>query len=176
VGVHKAPANELLEGVLDVDVQIGARDQEALNEAGVNCLREWPGWGLRVWGAHTLSDRPELRYVNVTRLILALTRELERNLRDLVFEPHNAALWAAIEDRVRGYLRALFERGALKGRSASEAFYVKCNEETNSVEQRDAGMLVAQIGLAATAPAEFVIVRITQSASGIAVSGPASQA
>lgn len=175
-GVHKAPANELLEGVLDVDVRVRARDQDELNAAGVNCLREWPGRGLRVWGARTLSDRAELRYVNVTRLVLTLTRELERNLRDLVFEPHNGALWAAIEDRVRVVLRRLFERGALKGADASQAYYVKCNAETNPFEQRDAGVLVAQIGLAVHAPAEFVIVRITQSASGVTVSGPTTQA
>jgi hypothetical protein len=176
VGVHKAPANELLEGVLDVDVQVNDRDQADLNDAGVNCLREWPGRGLRVWGARTLSDRATSRYVNVTRLVLAVTRELERNLRDLVFEPHNAALWGAVEDRVRGYLRELHSSGALKGRDPSEAYFVKCNAETNSVEGRDAGTLVAQIGLAATAPAEFVIVRITQSADGVTLGGPATQA
>lgn len=176
VGVHKAPANELLEGVLDLDVQVDDRDQADLNDAGVNCLREWPGRGLRIWGARTLSDRTAARYVNVTRLVLAVTRELERNLRDLVFEPHNTALWGAVEDRVRGYLRDLHASGALKGRDASEAYFVECNAETNSVEGRDAGMLVAQIGLAATAPAEFVIVRITQSANGVTLGGPAMHA
>jgi hypothetical protein len=175
VGVHKAPANELLEGALNLDTNLSDADQANLNEAGVNCLREWPGWGIRVWGARTLSERLELRYVNVTRVILTFTRWLETNLRDFVFESNDPALWRAIEDRVRGYLQELHSKGALKGLAASEAFFVKCNAETNSAASRDAGTVHAEAGLAVAVPAEFVIVRITQSAAGVTVGGPATQ-
>ena len=176
VGVHKAPANELVEGALDLALDITDGEQAALNEAGVNCLREWPGWGIRVWGARTLSDRPESLYVNATRLVLGIARELGHAMRDLVFEPHDPALWTAIEERMSGCLRTLHRDGALKGDDASEAFFVKCDAETNSVEGRDAGRVVAQAGLAIVAPAEFVIVRITQSANGVTVTAPAAQA
>jgi uncharacterized protein len=175
VGVYKAPGNEPLEGVVDIDFDLADTDQAALNEAGINCLREWPGRGLRVWGARTLCDRPELRYVNVTRLMLTVKRELEYHLRDLVFEPNNESLWGNVADRLTGYFADLYLSGALKGSEAAEAFFVKCDAETNSMEERDTGTVVALAGLAPVVPAEFLIVRITQSAAGVTVGGPATQ-
>jgi len=175
VGVFKAPANEALEGALDIDFDLADRDQAALNETGINCLRERAGWGLRVWGARTLSDRPELRYVSVTRLFLMVTRALEYTLRDLVFEPNDERLWTAVAERLTSFFDDLYSNGALKGNDASEAFFVKCDAETNLMEDRDAGMVIAVAGLAAVAPAEFMIVRITQSATGVSVTGPATQ-
>ncbi|MGF6754535.1 phage tail sheath family protein [Paraburkholderia sp. GAS42] len=167
VGVHKPPANELLEGVLDLGFAVANRDEAALNEAGVNCLREMRGWGIRVWGARTLSDRPAWMYVNVTRVMLALKRWLEYDMRDLVFEPNGASLWASIEERFERYCSDLFRRGALKGSSAAEAYFVKCDAETNAQFSRDSGVVVAEVGVAPAAPSEFVIVRVTQSASGV---------
>lgn len=175
VGVFKPPANEVLEGALDLDFDLADSEQAALNQAGINCLRERPGWGLRVWGARTLSERPELRYVSVTRLLLAIRRELEYGLRDLVFEPNNPALWTGVAGRLTSYFSDLFRRGALKGADASEAYFVKCDAETNPPEAREAGRVVAIAGIAPAAPAEFVIVRITQSADGVSVAGPDMQ-
>ncbi|HXZ10526.1 MAG TPA: phage tail sheath subtilisin-like domain-containing protein, partial [Paraburkholderia sp.] len=171
-GVQKPPANELLEGALDLGCPVSDSDQQVLNDAGVNCLRQSAGWGIRVWGARTLSDRPAWIYVNVTRVMLALTRWLEQNLRDLVFEPNSPRLWAFIEERISGHCGALFRLGALKGRNASEAYFVKCDAETNEQFSRDSGVVVAQVGLAPAAPGEFIIVRITQGASGVTVTGP----
>ncbi|ALL70949.1 Phage tail sheath protein FI (plasmid) [Paraburkholderia caribensis MBA4] len=172
VGVFKPPANEVIEGALDLDLNLADTDQAVLNQAGINCLRERPGWGLRVWGARTLSERPELRYVNVTRLLLAITRELEYHLRDLTFEPNNPLLWEAVAERLEGYFSDLYRAGALKGADPREAYFVKCDAETNPPAEREAGRLVAMAGLAAAAPAEFVVVRITQSADGVSVAGP----
>ncbi|SIT43334.1 Tail sheath protein [Paraburkholderia ribeironis] len=174
-GVFRPPANEVLEGALDLEFDLADTDQAALNQAGINCLRERPGWGLRVWGARTLSDRPELRYVNVTRLLLAIRRELEYHLRDLMFEPNSPTLWKAVAERLEGYFSDLFRAGALKGGDQAEAYFVKCDAETNPPEERLAGRVSAMAGLAAAAPAEFVIVRITQSADGVSVAGPELQ-
>jgi hypothetical protein len=172
IGVFRPPANEVLEGALNLDFDLADGDQAALNQAGINCLRERPGWGLRVWGARTLSERPELRYVNVTRLLLAVRRELEYHLRDLMFEPNSPALWQAVSERLKGYFSDLYYAGALKGADESEAYFVKCDAETNPREECDAGRVIAVAGFAAAAPAEFVIVRITQSADGVSVAGP----
>lgn len=174
-GVFKPPANEVLEGALDLDLNLADSDQAALNQSGINCLRERPGWGLRVWGARTLSERPELRYVNVTRLLLAIARELEYHMRDLLFEPNGPLLWEAVAERLEGYFSDLYRAGALQGADASEAYFVKCDAETNPREERDAGRLIAMAGLAAAAPAEFIVVRITQSADGVSVTGPDMQ-
>jgi uncharacterized protein len=166
IGVHKAPANAIVEGAVDLEVQLTDADQSGLNEAGVNCIRSFPGRGIRVWGARTLSGLPDWRYVNVRRLFLTLIRWIEHNTYDLVFEPNGPPLWDRVRDRLGAYCYELLQHGALKGRSPTEAFFVKCDEETNPLEVRMAGQLICDVGLAPIVPAEFVVVRITQSAAG----------
>jgi hypothetical protein len=174
IGVHKAPANAVVEGALDVQTQLTDADQSQLNEAGVNCIRSFPGRGIRVWGARTLSGLPNWRYVNVRRLFLTLVRWIEHNTYDLVFEPNGPPLWDRVRDRLGAYCYDLFQRGALKGLRPAEAFFVKCDAETNPFEVRAAGQLICDIGLAPVMPAEFIIVRITQSTAGTTVTLPAS--
>jgi uncharacterized protein len=113
-------------------------------------------------------------YVNVTRVMLALKRWLEHDLRDLVFEPNSPVLWEIITERIDRHCRELYRHGALKGTSPSEAYFVKCDAETNAQYSRDSGVVVSQVGLAPEVPSEFVIVRITQSASAVTVAGPAA--
>jgi Bacteriophage tail sheath protein len=172
IGVHKAPANEILEGVIDLERELKDDDQSLLNEVGVNCLRAFPGRGIRVWGARTLSARPEWRYVNVRRLFTTLVRWIDRNCRDLVFESYTPALWEAIRGRLNSYCYNLFQNGALKGQTPEEAYYVKCDAETNPLEEREGGRVISEIGLAPVIPAEFIVVRITQSAATTSFTGP----
>jgi len=169
VGVHKAPANEIIEDALDLEIDITDDEQAELNDAGVNCLRSLPGRGIRVWGARTLSGHPAWLYTNVTRLFLTLTRWVEQNMHELTFEPNDPSLWERTRQRIGAYCSELFERGALKGRDQSEAFFVKCDAETNPLDAREAGKVIAEIGLAPAVPAEFVIVRLTQSNTGVTV-------
>ena len=169
IGPHKPPANELIVGALDLAFDVGDSDQTMLNSAGVNCLRASRGWGIRIWGARTLSDRPAWMYVNVTRVMLALKRWIERDLRDLVFEVNSPLLWRLITARIDEHCRTLYRQGALKGRQFSEAYFVKCDAETNAQYSRESGIVVADVGLAPEVPGEFVIVRITQAASGVTV-------
>jgi phage tail sheath protein FI len=147
-------------------MEISDATQSGLNDLGVNCLRSLPGRGIRVWGARTLSSRPGWRYVNVRRLFLTLIRWLEITMADLVLEPNTESLWAKIRQRVRSYCTELMKRGALAGHDPSEAYFVKCDAETNPPELRDQGVLVSEIGLATVVPAEFLYVRVTQSANG----------
>ncbi|PWT81503.1 MAG: phage tail sheath family protein [Blastocatellia bacterium] len=166
VGVHKAPANEVIEGAVDIRVQVTDAEQSRLNGVGVNCVRMLPGRGIRVWGARTLSGRAEWRYVNVRRLFITLRRWLDSECQDLVFEGNDLQLWDRVRDRLNNYCYTLFQRGALKGSTPEEAYYVKCDAETNPPARREAGEVTIEIGLAPTRPAEFVVVRITQSATG----------
>ena len=172
VGVHKAPANDVLQGVLDLEVNLANAQQDLLNPEGVNCLRAFPGRGIRVWGARTLSRDPAWIYINVRRLFLTAGRWLERNMAAVVFEPHDPRLWARIGRELNAYFMGLFRRGALNGRTPQEAFYVKCDAETNPPAVREAGMVVTEIGLAPALPAEFVVVRIIHGAGGITIAGP----
>jgi len=171
-GVHKAPANEALEGVLDVDPAVDDAAQGALNPHGVNCIRPFPGRGVRVWGARTLSCDPAWRYVGVRRVFLTLGRWLALNLAAAAFEPSTPVLWARIGREAGAYLAGLHRRGALRGRTPAEAFYVRCDAGTNPPEAREAGIVVTEIGVAATLPGEFVVVRFTHGPGGVSLAGP----
>ncbi|WP_424094762.1 phage tail sheath family protein [Moorena producens] len=168
-GVHKAPANETIEGIVDLKFNLTNREQDILNPLGVNCLRAFPGRGIRVWGARTLSDEANWIYVNVKRLFLTVGRWLELNLTNLAFEPNELKLWVRIERELTAYFEDLLQQGALKGPTEQTAFYIKCDAETNPPEVREAGMVVTEIGLAPAIPSEFITVRIILGASGVKV-------
>jgi phage tail sheath protein FI len=166
VGFHKAPANEIVAGVIDVQIDITHTAQGDLNRAGVNCLRSFPRRGIRVWGARTLSPHREWQYVNVRRVFLILRRWIEHNMNDLAFEPNNPSLWDRMLERLRGFCYELYVRGALKGTSPEEAFFLKCDAEVNPPQVREEGKVVCEIGLAPAAPAEFIVIRLTRVAGG----------
>ena len=171
-GVHKAPANELLAGVVGLERNLTNLDQDYFNPRRINCLRSFPGRGIRVWGARTLSGQTAWTYVSVRRLFLTAVRWIDWNMCDVVFEPSDSRLWARIERELTTYFTAQFRAGALKGGTPQEAFYVKCNAETNPPELRERGQVVTEIGLAPTIPYEFVVVRLIHGARGVTISGP----
>jgi Bacteriophage tail sheath protein len=160
VGVFKAPANEEVFGVIDLETSIDNSIQDQLNPEGVNCLRAFPGRGIRVWGARTLSRDPNWRYVSVRRLFLTLRRWIDLNMAWAAFEPNETRLWVRIQRELTTYLTKLLRDGALKGATPEQAFFVKCDTETNPPGLREVGQVVTEIGLAPLAPAEFIVVRI----------------
>ena len=172
IGVHQAAANKVLEGVLNVGMNISHSEQAILNPKKssfpyVNCIRAFPGRGIRIWGAYTLSSQPNERYITVKRLIITIGRWVERNLTDASFEPNNIKLWIRIEREVSAYLETLFVQGALKGSSPEEAFYVKCDDETNPTSVQDEGKVITEIGVAPTVPNEFIVVRLIHGETGV---------
>lgn len=167
VGVFKAPANEEVVGVVDLDFFVDNRIQGALNPEGINCLRSLAGRGLRLYGARTLSQDPQWRYVSVRRLFLTLARWIEQNMAWATFEPNTPRLWNRIQRELNVYLAGLWRLGALKGNTASDAFFVKCDAETNPQDIREQGQVVTDIGIAPTLPAEFIVVHVTHRADSI---------
>ncbi|UCH43013.1 MAG: phage tail sheath family protein [Dehalococcoidales bacterium] len=165
-GVHKAPANEVVRGALAVETQITKSEQDILNPIGVNCIRSFPGRGIRVWGARTLSSDASWRYINVRRLFNFVEKSIERGTQWIVFEPNDMDLWARIRRDVKAFLTTVWRSGALFGATPAQAFYVKCDEENNTPDLRDLGQVIIEIGMAPVKPAEFVIFRISQWASG----------
>lgn len=159
-GVFKAPANEELRDVLDLEVLIGNDQQAELNPVGINCLRVFPGRGIRLWGARTLSRDRLWRYISTRRLVLTLGRWIDRNMTWATFEPNSPRLWIRIQRELSAYLTQLWRLGALQGAIAEQAFYVKCDGETNPPDNRDTGTVITEIGLVPSSTAEFVIVRI----------------
>jgi phage tail sheath protein FI len=161
-GVHKAPANEVVRGATGLAYAVTKGEQDVLNPIGVNCIRSFPGMGIRVWGARTLSSNPSWRYINVRRLFNFVEKSIERGTQWVVFEPNEPRLWGRVRRDVTSFLRGVWRDGALFGASPGEAFYVKCDAETNPPDSRDLGRLVVEIGMAPVKPAEFVIFRISQ--------------
>ncbi|MFG3318830.1 phage tail sheath subtilisin-like domain-containing protein [Streptomyces sp. NPDC048171] len=165
-GVHKAPANEVVRGAVDLELQITRGEQDLLNPIGVNCIRSFPGRGIRVWGARTLSSDPAWRYLNIRRYFNYLEESILIGTQWVVFEPNDHNLWARIRRNVSAFLVNEWRSGALFGQSPAEAYYVKCDEETNPPESVDLGRVICEIGIAPVKPAEFVIFRLAQFSSG----------
>jgi phage tail sheath protein FI len=165
-GVHKAPANEVVRGAMGVEMQITKSEQDILNPIGVNCIRAFPGRGIRVWGGRTLSSDASWRYINVRRLFNFVEKSIQLGTQWIVFEPNDADLWARIRRDITAFLSNVWRSGALFGATPAEAFYVKCDEETNPPATRDLGQVIIEIGMAPVKPAEFVIFRISQWAAG----------
>lgn len=161
-GVFKAPANETLRGVLDLEYDINDRAQETLNPRGVNAIRRFPGRGIRVWGARTLTSNALWKYVSVRRLFIFLERSIYEGTQWVVFEPNDPRLWARVTDTVRLFLRGQWRLGALFGRTEEQAFFVTCNESTMTQDDILNGRLICEIGIAPVRPAEFVVFRIFQ--------------
>lgn len=161
-GVHKAPANEVLLGVSDLELNITKGEQDLLNPRGVNCIRAFPGRGIRVWGARTLSSDGSWRYINVRRLFNFVGKSLEAGLQWVVFEPNDTNLWGKVSRDINAFMRVVWRSGALFGTSPDKAFFVKVDEELNPPEIRDLGQLIIEIGMAPVKPAEFVILRMSQ--------------
>ena len=168
-GVHKAPANEVIRGALAPELAITKGEHDQLNPVAVNCIRAFPGQGIRVWGARTLSSDPEWRYLNVRRLFNYVEESILSGTNWVVFEPNDPKLWDSVKRTVTMFLRRVWRDGALFGRTPAEAFYVKCDEENNPPENRDAGILTVEIGIAPVKPAEFVVFRISQFNEGAGV-------
>jgi hypothetical protein len=171
-GVHKAPANEVVRGALGLKYSISRGEQDILNPKGINCIRDFSrrGLGIRVWGARTVSSDASWRYINVRRLFIMIEESIEIGTQWVVFEPNDHMLWKRITRDIRSFLYRIWRTGALFGKTPEEAFYVKCDEETNPPEVIDAGQCITEIGICPVKPAEFVIFRIGQWQSGSDIS------
>jgi hypothetical protein len=161
-GVWKAPANDTIRGCLDVERPITKNEQSLLNPSGINCIRPFGTRGIRIWGARTLSSDTDWRYINVRRLFNMVETTILDGTQWAVFEPNDVKLWEGVSRTLTGFLIGLWQSGALFGTSPDQAFYVKCDAETNPPQSIDEGKLVVEVGLAPVKPAEFVIFRISQ--------------
>jgi phage tail sheath protein FI len=173
-GVHKAPANEVIRGLyLDpadpyagLQIQIAKGQQDILNPRGVNVLRYFTGRGNLVWGARTISDDPDWKYVNVRRLFIFVEESIEEATQWVVFEPNDEPLWARVRRSVGDFLTRLWMDGMLQGRTKEEAYFVRCDRTTMTQADIDNGRMIMLIGIAPVKPAEFVIFRIGQWTGG----------
>lgn len=162
VGVHKAPANEVVRNVSDVVLPFTAAEQDVLNPIGVNLIRDLTPRGIRLWGARTISSDQEWKYVNIRRLFIYIEHSIDIGTQWVVFEPNSESLWARVVETVNSFLFGVWKSGALMGTTPEKAYFVQCDRSTMTQDDIDNGRLVCKIGLAPVAPAEFVIFRVGQ--------------
>jgi phage tail sheath protein FI len=159
-GVHKAPANAPLTWVQDLSVALNDAQHGILNPIGINAIRTLPGRGIRIFGARTVSSDPDWRYVNVRRLLMMIEKAIDLSTQWSVFEPNDDITRSKIRLALTSFLLSIWQRGALVGKTAKEAFYVQCDESKNPPAERENGRLFAQVGVAPTIPYEFVVLRV----------------
>jgi len=170
VGVHKAPANAIVNGATGVSQSLTNSEHAILNGAAVNAIRFNSTRGIRVMGARTLAGAAsEWRYINVRRLFAMVEESIGRDTQWVIFEPNDLNLWKLLKRDLDAFLTRIWRAGALQGATPEEAFFVKCDEETNPQERIDAGEVNAVIALAPVKPAEFVILQFTQGMNGASV-------
>jgi phage tail sheath protein FI len=172
-GVWKAPAGieATLDGVAELDAKLTDAQNGALNPLGINCLRTFPIYGNIAWGARTLQGADQIgsewKYLPIRRLALMLEESLFRGTKWVVFEPNDEPLWAQIRLNVGAYMMSLFRQGAFQGTSPKDAFFVKCDAETTTQDDRNKGIVNILVGFAPLKPAEFVVISIQQIAGDL---------
>ena len=159
-GVHQAAANTPLDWIQDVTISVNDTVHGMLNTEGIDALRALPGRGIRILGARTLSSDPDWRFVNVRRLIMMIVKAVDVATQWAVFEPNNVYTRMKIRLSLVSFLTALWQKGAMMGDQAEQAFFVRCDESNNPPAVRERGQLIADVGVAASVPFEFVVVRI----------------
>jgi phage tail sheath protein FI len=161
-GVIKAPANEVVRSAVDFELRLNKAQQELLNPEGVNCLRYFPGAGFLIWGARTISDDPEWKYLNMRRYFCYLEKSIDAGTQWVVFQINAQPLWDSVRHTVEDFLLSEWKSGALVGSTPAQAFFVTCDATTMTAADLANGRLVCLVGVAAATPAEFVIFRIGQ--------------
>ena len=171
-GVWKAPAGVEadLRNIVGLEVNLTDRENGVLNKLGVNCLRVFPN-GFVNWGARTLDGADdfgsEWKYIPIRRTALFLEESLFRGTKWVVFEPNDEPLWAKIRINLNAFMMGLFRQGAFQGSTPDKAFYVKCDAETTTQNDRNLGIVNIEVGFAPLKPAEFVIIKIQQIAGDL---------
>jgi phage tail sheath protein FI len=163
-GVHHAPANLEIVGADDVSLRVTEDHIGLLNSEAVNTFRLQRG--VRPWGARTASSDPDWRYIPVRRLFIMLRRSLEAGFAWITFEPNHEPTWDLVRDRTVAFLSELHNKGMLAAGNPEQAFYVKCDAETNSPDGVDRGLLICDIGVAPVTPAEFIMISLVQTMTG----------
>jgi phage tail sheath protein FI len=163
-GVWKAPAgtSAALGGSVGLAVNLTDTQQGNLNPLNINVIRQFAGAGIVLWGARTVTSDPALNYIPVRRMTIFLRVSIYRGIQWAVFEPNDEDLWSSLRLNIGSFMMNLFRQGTFQGATPTQAFFVKCDNETTTQADIDAGIVNVLVGFAPLKPAEFVVVKISQ--------------
>ncbi len=172
-GIWKAPAGTeaALVNVQGLDYTLTDEQNGTLNPLAINCLRNFRVYGNVCWGGRTLDGADQMssewKYIPIRRLALYLEESLYRGTKWVVFEPNDEPLWSQIRLNIGAFMHSLFRQGAFQGQTPKDAYFVKCDKETTTQDDRNRGIVNILVGFAPLKPAEFVIIKIQQMAGQI---------
>lgn len=163
-GPWKAPAgiSNRLAGAMAVEAKLTNTDLDSLNTSQVNAIRQMPGFGVCIMGARTLKPTMSDRYISTRRTLNYIRKALLDGTRWAIFEPNDSTLWGGLATNIQAFLLSIWQRRGLRGNSAAEAFYVKCDSSNNTPQSIAAGQVNIEVGVALQFPSEFVVIRIGQ--------------
>lgn len=165
IGPWRAPAgtSAMIRGAVDLVVNLSDANAGILNVNNINAIVSKPNYGIVIWGARSLSTEGNagLFYITDSLLYLYIKQSLHNLTLPYVFEPNGEVTWGNITATVEAFLYPVWEKGGLKGKTAEEAYFVKCDASTNTPTTIAQGKLICEVGYAANKPAEFIIFRIS---------------
>lgn len=165
-GVWKAPAgvDAVLRHVSGLSYRVDDAENGVLSAKGINCLRSMSGREIVSWGSRTTLGsealRSEWKYLSVRRTALYIEESLYRGLEWAVFEPVSESLWNRIRLSADAFLHELFRQGAFQGATPSQAYFVKCDRETNTQSDIEQGLINLRVGFAPLRPADFIVLAV----------------
>ena len=98
--MHKAPANEVVRGIIGLQRILNKEQHDILNPYPVNInvirdFRETTAASASTAGGSSPAT-PDWKYVNVRRLLIFIEASIDRGLQWVVFEPNAEPLWARV--------------------------------------------------------------------------------
>lgn len=161
-GPYQSPSGTgtTLVGVVGVDQVFQAANLDALNNANINIIRSVPRYGFCIMGARTLAFGMPSRYVAIRRTLMYVESLLKRNVQFALFQPNNSVLWNKISSVLNQSLGALMQAGYFGSQIATSAYWVRCDSTTMSPADVASGVVKIAVGVALSAPAEYVIINI----------------
>lgn len=159
-----AGTDAVIRGIMGLEHETTEEEASLFANEGVDVLRSLPEVGVVSWGARTLAGHTNSwwRFIPIRRLALFIEQSIKHNMEWVVFEASDENLWKEVRASAGMFLFDLWQRGALEGEQPEEAFFVKCDEETNTVEFRDNGMVHFYVGFAPVRPTEFMFLEFTK--------------
>jgi len=165
-GPAKTPAGltNKLAGALSTNHLFTNAELDSVNTSSdpINAIRQVPGAGIVIMGGRTLDNSLNNRYINIRRSLIYIEKTMQDLSAFAVFENNDAVLWSRLTTTLSTFLFNYWQSGGLRGTTANQAFFVKCDATTNSFTDLQNGRVNIQVGVALQYPAEFVIINVSQ--------------
>lgn len=137
-----------------------------LEASQINPIKLVPNTGFCLFGGLTTAAGYPAKYININRALMKIQHDLQAITAFAVFQNNDSVLWSNMSTAITGYLTSEMQDGLLAGSTPETSFQVICDSTVNTPNTIAAGMVNATVAVALAAPAEFVVISLTQMASG----------